>query len=231
MENGFLKMLRLEAKNSNNKVAEEFMNKYIYLVEKFMPLKNTIDKNWGKEIEDIKIKPPNLLQFQINERNILATDISDKIHVISGLLLEIGTFKKVRSWSNEEVKDQMTAHIYNEFKKMGINLNLKTAIYIESLFSFVNAEKISKLNIKSIDHETKIGCWIVTKHISPGFWAKTMEDEGSYEIYKQTDKELELEMLHPKEDIPDLLSWNCKKCNEENEGSFDSCWQCQTLNE
>ena len=51
------------------------------------------------------------------------------------------------------------------------------------------------------------------------------------EIYKKTDKELELEMLHPKEDIPDLLSWNCKKCNEENEGSFDSCWKCQTLNE
>ena len=23
--------------------------------------------------------------------------------------------------------------------------------------------------------------------------------------------------------------WNCKKCNEENEDSFDSCWNCQTF--
>jgi len=22
--------------------------------------------------------------------------------------------------------------------------------------------------------------------------------------------------------------WTCKKCNEENEDSFDSCWECQT---
>ena len=140
MEDEFLKTLneiRLKAKNSNDKIAEEFMNKQIYLVEKFMPLKNTIDKNWGTEIEDIKIKPP----------------------------------------------------------------------------------------------KNKIGYWIVTKHISTGLSGVIFEDDGSFEIYKKTDKELELEMLHPKEDIPDLLSWNCKKCNEENEGSFDSCWKCQTLNE
>ena len=25
--------------------------------------------------------------------------------------------------------------------------------------------------------------------------------------------------------------WKCKKCNEENEDSFDTCWKCQTFSE
>jgi len=114
-----------------------------YLVDKFMPLKNTIDKNWEREITDIEIQPP---------------------------------------------------------------------------FS-------------------KYGYWTVKKYIAASVVSVIVEDDG-FEIYKKTDTELELEMLKPEEDTPELMediddlsSWNCKKCNEENEGSFDSCWKCQTLNE
>jgi len=100
-----------------------------YLSDKFMSLKNTIDKNWEREIIDIEISPP--------------------------------------------------------FHKKGY--------------------------------------WTVKKHINNG------ED---FEIYKKTDEELELEMKQPKENVIDILvslpTWTCNKCNEENEGSFDSCWKCQT---
>jgi hypothetical protein len=39
------------------KIASE-EKKMQYLVDKFMPLKNTIDKNWESQITDIEIKPP-----------------------------------------------------------------------------------------------------------------------------------------------------------------------------
>jgi hypothetical protein len=37
----------------------------------------------------------------------------------------------------------------------------------------------------------------------------------------------ELELLSPQLDNP---SWVCTHCNETNEGNFDLCWNCQTVN-
>ena len=100
-----------------------------YLIDMFMPLKNTIDKNWEREITDIKIKPP---------------------------------------------------------------------------FS-------------------KYGYWTVKKYIATRLENVIFDDDGGYEIYKKTDTELELEMLKPEEDIPEIMedidylsSCKCTKCNEEN---------------
>ena len=108
-----------------------------YLSDKFMSLKNTIDKVWKREITDIVISPPFLLK----------------------------------------------------------------------------------------------GNWTVNKYIKS---LNPLDFTGeSFEIYRQTDEELVLEMSEAKNNITDKIketvNWTCNKCNEENEGSFDSCWKCQTL--
>tara|TARA_B100000795_G_C22680504_1_gene391588 strand:+ start:449 stop:910 length:462 start_codon:yes stop_codon:yes gene_type:complete len=108
-----------------------------YLTDKFMSLKNTIDKNWEREIIDIVISPPFL----------------------------------------------------------------------------------------------KKGYWTVTKYIKSVNPIDTTGED--FEIYRKLDEELVLEMNQPKESVTekveDLPNWICIECNEENEGSFDSCWKCQTL--
>jgi hypothetical protein len=108
-----------------------------YLTDKFMSLKNTIDKNWEREIIDIVISPPFL----------------------------------------------------------------------------------------------KKGYWTVTKYIKSVNPIDTTGED--FEIYRKLDEELVLEMNQPKESVTetveDLPNWICNECNEENEGSFDSCWKCKTL--
>jgi hypothetical protein len=108
-----------------------------YLNDKFMSLKNTIDKNWEREIIDIVISPPFL----------------------------------------------------------------------------------------------KKGYWTVTKYIKSVNPIDTTGED--FEIYRKTDEELVLEMNQPKESVTEIVeelpNWTCNECNEDNEGSFDSCWKCQTL--
>lgn len=79
----------------------------------------------------------------------------------------------------------------------------------------------------------KNGYWTVTKYIKS---INPLDITGEdIEIYRKTDEELVLEMNQPKNNltgtIQELPNWICNECNEDNEGSFDSCWKCQTLNQ
>ncbi|GJM14386.1 MAG: hypothetical protein DHS20C12_27890 [Pseudohongiella sp.] len=47
-------------------------------------------------------------------------------------------------------------------------------------------------------------------------------------IHDEAHAEHAMQLIEQSLTATEKASWKCPKCTEENDGSFDSCWKCQT---
>ena len=172
--------------------------------------------------------------------------------LIGGVFLMIIAFVRGALKAESSLDKEDLNYIREVSKKHQLlKLDLEESAFEEALTEVSEDEKVKYLSDKFMSLKNKIdkvwkreitdivisppfllkGNWTVNKYIKS---LNPLDFTGeSIEIYRQTDEELVLEMNDAKNNntdkIKETVNWTCNKCNEENEGSFDSCWKCQTL--
>jgi|APSaa5957512535_1039671.scaffolds.fasta_scaffold79886_3 hypothetical protein len=99
-------------------------------------------------------------------------------------------------------------HVYTHDNIMIVN-SAKNILALNGIEAVVKNEDISNLQARHGINNIFIELWILNDQ----------ELESAKTI-------IEKEVNNPKQKDP----WQCSGCNEENEGSFELCWNCHTPN-
>jgi len=91
----------------------------------------------------------------------------------------------------------------------------------DNMVAVHSAKNILEINgidcILKNEHSNAMGAVFGTSNLIE-LWVKNIED---YEVAKSI---IEEKITNPQ----DLANWVCGQCNEQNEGSFEVCWKCQS---
>ena len=114
--------------------------------------------------------------------------------------------------------------------------------HINNVFDFNDSVKSYKIIEKYPESDSKKWAILVTQSDNlSDIWIETVA--GSYKAKcpetgdltmvwdskEDAERYAEFSFKNAADLVEELPNWTCNECNEDNEGSFDSCWKCQTL--